>query len=95
MGSKLLGVMTAAALFASVGVASAKEPVRLTDGQLDRVVAGNFASVSAFADDANAMLTFSLFASPTSAFAAIGGTFTPQAGAESALLSLSASASAP
>src|SRR5215469_15970940 len=40
MSGKLLEVMTGAALLASIGVASAGERVKLTDAQLDRVVAG-------------------------------------------------------
>jgi hypothetical protein len=40
MIGKLLGVVAAAALLASIGAASAKDPVRLTDGQLDKVTAG-------------------------------------------------------
>jgi hypothetical protein len=51
MAGKLLCVATGAALAASVGVANAAEPVRLTDAQLDRVVAGD---ASAFATVTNA-----------------------------------------
>jgi hypothetical protein len=40
MSSKLLGIVAAAALLASIGVAGAKEPVKLTDHQLDKVTAG-------------------------------------------------------
>jgi len=40
MGSKLLGLVAAAALLLSVGVANAKDPVKLTNGQLDKVTAG-------------------------------------------------------
>ena len=40
MSSKLLGIMAAAALLASIGVAGAKEPLKLTDHQLDKVTAG-------------------------------------------------------
>jgi hypothetical protein len=40
MSGKLLGLVAAAALVASIGVANAKDPVKLTDGQLDKVTAG-------------------------------------------------------
>lgn len=40
MGGKLLSFVAAAALLVSVGVANAKEPVKLTNGQLDKVTAG-------------------------------------------------------
>jgi hypothetical protein len=40
MRSKVVGLVAAAALSASVGVATAKGPVKLTDGQLDKVTAG-------------------------------------------------------
>jgi len=40
MRSKVVGFVAAAALLASVGVANAKAPVKLTDGQLDKVTAG-------------------------------------------------------
>jgi len=45
MSGKLLSLVAAAALLASIGVANAKDPVKLTDGQLDKVTAGatNFA----------------------------------------------------
>ena len=40
MSGKLIGLMAAAALLASVGVANAKDPVKLTEGQLYKVTAG-------------------------------------------------------
>jgi hypothetical protein len=40
MGGKVVGLVAAAALMASVGIANAKGPVKLTDGQLDKVTAG-------------------------------------------------------
>ena len=40
MSGKLIGLMAAAALLASVGVANAKDPVKLTEGQPDKVTAG-------------------------------------------------------
>jgi hypothetical protein len=55
MSGKILGLVAAAALLASVGVANAKDPVKLTDGQLDKVTAGatNFAIPVAAAVFAN------------------------------------------
>ena len=40
MRAKLLGAVTAAALLGSIGVASAQEPIQLTDTQLDAVTSG-------------------------------------------------------
>jgi hypothetical protein len=40
MSGKLLSIVTAAALLVSVGMANAKEPVKLSDHQLDKVTAG-------------------------------------------------------
>jgi hypothetical protein len=40
MSGKILGLVAAAALLASIGVANAKDPVKLTEGQLDKVTAG-------------------------------------------------------
>ena len=40
MRGKLLGLVAATALLVSVGVANAKEPVQLSDHQLDKVTAG-------------------------------------------------------
>lgn len=40
--SKMLGLLTGAALLASVGLASAAEPVALNDAQMDQVAAGLF-----------------------------------------------------
>ena len=40
MSGRLVSLLAAAALLASVGVANAKDPVRLTNGQLDKVSAG-------------------------------------------------------
>ena len=40
MAGKVVGLVAAAALMASVGIANAKGPVRLTDAQLDKVTAG-------------------------------------------------------
>ena len=40
MSGKLLALVAAATLLASAGVANAKDPVKLTSGQLDKVTAG-------------------------------------------------------
>jgi hypothetical protein len=40
MRSNVVGLVAAAALFASVGIANAKTPLKLTDGQLDNITAG-------------------------------------------------------
>jgi hypothetical protein len=44
MHGKIVGLVAAVALLASVGVANAKDPVKLTDGQLDKITAGDSAS---------------------------------------------------
>jgi hypothetical protein len=40
MSGKVVGLVAAAALLASVGIANAEGPVKLTDGQLDKITAG-------------------------------------------------------
>jgi hypothetical protein len=40
MHGKVVGLVPAAALLASVGIANAKGPVTLTGGQLDKITAG-------------------------------------------------------
>src|SRR6201988_1664251 len=40
MRSNVVGLVAAAALLASAGIANAKSPVKLTDGQLDNITAG-------------------------------------------------------
>jgi hypothetical protein len=40
MRSNVVGLVAATALLASVGIANAKSPVKLTDGQLDKITAG-------------------------------------------------------
>ena len=40
MSGKLLGLVAAAALLVSAAAANAKDPIKLTNGQLDRVTAG-------------------------------------------------------
>ena len=44
MHGKVVGLVAAVALLASVGIANAKGPVTLTDGQLDKITAGDSAS---------------------------------------------------
>jgi hypothetical protein len=47
MRSKVVGLVAAVALSASVGIANAQRPVKLTDGQLDKVTAGaNYTSAN-------------------------------------------------
>jgi hypothetical protein len=41
MSDKVVGLVAAVALLASVGIANAKGPVTLTDGQLDKITAGD------------------------------------------------------
>jgi hypothetical protein len=41
MRGKVVGLVAAVALLASVGIANAKGPVKLTDGQLDKITAGD------------------------------------------------------
>ena len=40
MSGKVVGLVAAAVLLASVGIANAEGPVKLTDGQLDKITAG-------------------------------------------------------
>jgi len=40
MSGKFLGLAAAAALLVSIGAANAKDPIKLGDGQLDKVTAG-------------------------------------------------------
>ena len=49
MRSNVVGLVAAAALLASVGIANAKSPVKLTDGQLDDITAGASATSAALA----------------------------------------------
>jgi hypothetical protein len=46
MRDKVVGLVAAVALLASVGIANAKGPVKLTDVQLDKVTAGASTSAS-------------------------------------------------
>jgi hypothetical protein len=41
MSGKVVGLVAAVALLASVGIANAKGPVKLTDVQLDKITAGD------------------------------------------------------
>ncbi len=76
MNAKLLGVVTAAALLGSIGVASAQEPIQLTDAQLDTVTSGSLALVLFLVTDATTSASVFLQASPTFAEALVSGTFT-------------------
>jgi hypothetical protein len=55
MPSKVFGLVAAAALLASVGVANAKSPVKLTDNQLDKVTAGGSPALAANVATAGAL----------------------------------------
>jgi hypothetical protein len=72
MIAKLLGV---ADRISSVDLASYREPVSLTDAQLD-MVAGGFAQVSVTAINANAQGMFQLGDSPSGSFALVFADFT-------------------
>jgi hypothetical protein len=59
MHGKIVGLVAAAALLASVGIANAKGPVTLTDGQLDKITAGDSqtsATLAASTAQLNALL---------------------------------------
>lgn len=80
MLTKLFGVMTAAALLASIGVANAGERATLTratltDAQLDRVVAGGTAAALVAANNVNATASVVLLANDPTAFASVVATF--------------------
>ncbi len=100
MRGKLLGLVTGAALLSSIGVASAGNPIALTDAQLDTVTAGvAIAIVVAVAVGGTANGTFFLSATNTSAIlgsatAAISASFIPT-GTGLHTLALLAFASAP
>ena len=77
MRDKVLGLVAAAALLASVGGAYAKGPVTLTDGQLDTVTAGDeLSSLLALTDSIIAFLNAPLTASASLRGGATG-TVTP------------------
>ena len=70
MRDKVLGLVAAATLLTSVGVAYAKGPVTLTDGQLDKVTAG--ASASSTLASSTALLN-TLVAANTNTVVALNG----------------------
>jgi hypothetical protein len=70
MHGNVVGLVAAAALLASVGIANAKGPVKLTDGQLDKITAG--ASASSINASATAELN-SLVAASTNTVVALNG----------------------
>jgi hypothetical protein len=70
MHGKVVGLVAAAALLASVGIANAKGPVKLTDGQLDKITAG--ASASSTLASSTALLN-TLVAANTNTVVALNG----------------------
>jgi hypothetical protein len=70
MHGKVVGLVAAVALLASVGIANAKGPVKLTDGQLDKVTAG--ASASSTLASSTALLN-TLVAANTNTVVALNG----------------------
>jgi len=70
MHGKVVGLVAAVALLASVGIANAKGPVKLTDGQLDKVTAG--ASASSTLASSTALLN-TLLAANTNTVVALNG----------------------
>jgi hypothetical protein len=83
MRDKVLGLVAAAALLASVGGAYAKGPVTLTDGQLDTVTAGDtLGSLLALTNFTIAFLSGVSLSSPSPSGSLGGGatgTVTPSA----------------
>jgi hypothetical protein len=76
MFSKLLSVAAGLALLVGVSAANAKQPLVMTDNQLDRVTAGvSFAEVSASAEGLSVNGSFNLSASNTSATAGSASAF--------------------
>ena len=71
MRGKVVGLVAGAALLASVGItnANAKGPVTLTDGQLDKITAGDSASILA----SSTQLLNSLVATSTNTVVALSG----------------------
>jgi hypothetical protein len=101
MRAKLFGLMTGVALLSSIGVASAGNPIALTDAQLDKVTAGVATALveAAVQGGTTSNGTFLLAASNTSAtvgsaLAVISTNFTPT-GIAPHTLALAAAASAP
>ena len=70
MHGKVVGLVAAVALLASVGIANAKEPVKLTDSQLDKITAG--ASASSTLASSTALLN-TLVAANTNTVVALNG----------------------
>jgi hypothetical protein len=71
MRGKVVGLVASAALLASVGItnANAKGPVTLTDGQLDKITAGDSASILA----SSTQLLNTLVATSTNTVVALSG----------------------
>ena len=83
MRDKVLSLVAAAALLASVGGAYAKGPVTLTDGQLDTVTAGDEVNTLLALTDSIIAFLSGVPLSPHTASASLGGgatgTVTPSA----------------
>jgi len=101
MRAKLFGLMTGVALLSSIGVASAGNPIALTDAQLDKVTAGVATAIveAAAQGGTTSNGAFTLAANNTSAtvgsaLAVISTNFTPTGIAPHTLF-LAAAASAP
>jgi hypothetical protein len=75
MPRKLLGTMAGVALLGSVGLANAGQRATLTDAQLDKVTAGNNASVLALGTGVAFVGGFMLSATPDAALATITAQF--------------------
>jgi hypothetical protein len=71
MRGKVVGLVAGAALLASVGItnANAEGPVTLTDGQLDKITAGDSASILA----SSTQLLNTLVATSTNTVVALSG----------------------
>jgi hypothetical protein len=70
MHSKVVGLVAAAALLASVGIANAEGPVTLTDGQLDKITAGATQTSASVAANAAATATLNYVVAVNTAVAA-------------------------
>jgi hypothetical protein len=71
MSVKFLSFIAAAAVLVSIGMANAKDPVKLTDGQLDKVTAGATNVSSGFSQTT----TTTVDSSTTSAAGGAGSSF--------------------
>jgi hypothetical protein len=87
MHGKVVGLVAAVALLASVGIANAKGPVTLTDGQLDKITAG--ASASSINASSTQLLN-SLVAASTNTVVALNGLTTNSLNFFNAFLTLAA-----